>query len=146
MPPFSPRASRGAWSSNAGMRIVHQIVDGVGAATCVEAPSTVVRVVLSEVEMAVMNAVATFLNTLGGTSGVSIAQNIFSSTLVRQMPTLAPDVNPRASVAARGDAYSSECPTAAVGRSAAGVHSSCHLSFCTADCGWRPGVMGESDG
>ena len=43
--------------------------------------------------MPVGNAVAIFFNTLGGALSVSIAQNIFSNTLVRKLPVYAPDVD-----------------------------------------------------
>lgn len=43
--------------------------------------------------MPVGNAVAIFFNTLGGALSVSIAQNIFSNTLVKQLLVFAPNVN-----------------------------------------------------
>jgi hypothetical protein len=44
--------------------------------------------------------VAIFFNTLGGSISISIAQNIFSNTLVKQLPIVAPTVDPRTLIAA----------------------------------------------
>lgn len=44
--------------------------------------------------------VAIFFNTLGGSISISIAQNIFSNTLVKQLPIQAPTVNLRTIIAA----------------------------------------------
>jgi len=51
------------------------------------------RHLLTTPKMPVGNAVAIFFNTLGGALSVSIAQNIFSNTLVKQLPVLAPDAD-----------------------------------------------------
>ena len=40
------------------------------------------------------DAIAIFFNTLGGAISVSIAQNIFSNTLIKQVPIKAPGINP----------------------------------------------------
>lgn len=86
--------------SSAGMWIGYQILAGAGAGACVQIPFIAVQVVLPEKDMPIGNAVAIFFNTLGGAISVSIAQNIFSNTLVQQLPKLAPDVDVRAVVAA----------------------------------------------
>lgn len=44
--------------------------------------------------MAIGNAIAIFFNTLGGAISVSIAQNIFENTLIKQLRKDAPSVNP----------------------------------------------------
>ena len=46
------------------------------------------------------NAVVIFFNALGGALSVSVAQNIFSNTLVKKVPVYAPWVNPAKVVAA----------------------------------------------
>lgn len=40
------------------------------------------------------NAVAIFFNSLGGAISISIAQNIFSNTLIKQLPAYAPNLDP----------------------------------------------------
>lgn len=57
-------------------------------------PFIAVQVVLDEKDMPIGNAVAIFFNTLGGAISISIAQNIFSNTLLKQLPLDAPGVNP----------------------------------------------------
>lgn len=60
----------------------------------IQIPFIAVQVVLDEKDMPIGNAVAIFFNTLGGAISVSVAQNIFSNTLVKQLPIQAPTVNP----------------------------------------------------
>lgn len=98
-------------TSSTGIWIGYELLAGIGAGACVQIPFIAVQVVLDEKDvssgtlgsfrtrmlkfsqMPVGNAVAIFFNTLGGALSVSIAQNIFSNTLVKQLPILAPDVN-----------------------------------------------------
>ncbi|KAK4551814.1 hypothetical protein LTR86_010900 [Recurvomyces mirabilis] len=80
--------------SGTGVWIGYQILAGVGAGACVQIPFIAVQVVLNEKDMPVGNAVAIFFNTLGGAISVSIAQNIFSNTLIKQLPKDAPGVDP----------------------------------------------------
>ncbi len=86
--------------SGIGTWIGYEILAGVGAGACVQIPFIAVQVVLPEKDMPVGNAVAIFFNTLGGAISISIAQNIFSNTLVKELPKHAPTVNPRLIVAA----------------------------------------------
>lgn len=79
--------------SSTGTWIGFQILAGVGAGACVQIPFIAVQVVLPEKDMPVGNAVAIFFNTLGGAIAVSIAQNIFTNTLIKQLPIQAPGVN-----------------------------------------------------
>ena len=81
-------------NSSIGTWIGYQILAGVGAGACVQIPFIAVQVVLEEKDMPIGNAVAIFFNTLGGAISVSIAQNIFSNTLIKQLPRQAPTVNP----------------------------------------------------
>lgn len=80
-------------NSSVGTWIGYQILAGVGAGACVQIPFIAVQVVLPEKDMPIGNAVAIFFNTLGGAIAVSIAQNIFTNTLIKQLPILAPGVN-----------------------------------------------------
>ncbi|KAF2171276.1 hypothetical protein M409DRAFT_63625 [Zasmidium cellare ATCC 36951] len=80
-------------NSSTGTWIGYQILAGVGAGACVQIPFIAVQVVLPEKDMPVGNAVAIFFNTLGGAIAVSIAQNIFTNTLIKQLPILAPGVD-----------------------------------------------------
>lgn len=91
-------------SSSEGVWIGYQILAGVGAGACVQIPFIAVQVVLPEKDMPVGNAIAIFFNTLGGAISVSIAQNIFSNTLVKELPKLAPGINVQQAVGA-GAAY-----------------------------------------
>jgi hypothetical protein len=61
----------------------------------VQIPFIAVQVVLSKQDMPTGNAVAIFFNSLGGAISISIAQNIFANTLVREVPKYAPGVDPQ---------------------------------------------------
>ena len=50
--------------------------------------------VLDEKDIAIGNSIAIFFNTLGGAISVSVAENIFTNTLVQQIPKDAPGVSP----------------------------------------------------
>ena len=80
--------------------IGYQILAGVGAGACVQIPFIAVQVVLSKKDMPIGNAVAIFFNTLGGAFAVSVAQNIFSNTLVKAIPKYTTGVNASVIVAA----------------------------------------------
>lgn len=82
-------------ASPAGEWIGYQILTGAGSGACVQIPFIAVQVVLSEADMPIGNAVAIFFNSLGGAISISIAQNIFSNTLVKQLPLDAPGIDPR---------------------------------------------------
>lgn len=103
---LQPESSTATW-------IGYQILAGVGVGACIQIPFIAVQVVLPEKDMPVGNAVAIFFNTLGGAISVSVAQNIFSNTLIQQLPLLAPDVNVAAVIAA-GAAHIREAVPAAL--------------------------------
>lgn len=46
------------------------------------------------------NSIAIFFNSLGGAIAISIAQNIFSNTLVKELPLEVPEVDPYVIIAA----------------------------------------------
>lgn len=81
--------------SSTGKWIGYEILSGVGMGACVQIPFIAVQVVLKKKDMPVGNAVAIFFNTLGGALSISIAQNIFSNTLIKQIPRYTTGVNPR---------------------------------------------------
>jgi hypothetical protein len=86
--------------SSAGEWIGYQILAGVGAGMCVQIPFIAVQVVLSKKDMPVGNAVAIFFNSLGGAVSISIAQNIFSNALLKQIPLHTTGVDARKIIAA----------------------------------------------
>lgn len=51
---------------------------------------------VSEKDMPIGNTIATFFNKLGGAISVSVAQNIFSNTLIDQLRNNVPGVSPAA--------------------------------------------------
>lgn len=87
-------------SSSTGTWIGYQILGGVGAGMCVQIPFIAVQVVLSKKDMPIGNATAIFFNSLGGAISISIAQNIFSNSLIKQIPKDAPGIDPRIIIAA----------------------------------------------
>ena len=72
--------------------IGYQILAGFGAGMCVQIPFIAVQVVLNKKDMPVGNATTIFFNSLGGAISISIAQNIFSNTLIKEIPKHAPGV------------------------------------------------------
>ena len=87
-------------NSSTGMWIGYQILAGAGAGACVQIPFIATQVVLNKKDMPSGNAVAIFFNSLGGAIAISIAQNIFSNTLISQIPKLTRNVDPAVIVGA----------------------------------------------
>jgi len=85
-------------NSSEGIWIGYQLLAGFGAGACVQIPFIAVQVVLDQKDMPVGNAVAIFFNSLGGAISISVAQNIFSNTLLKQLKIEV--VNPEAIVSA----------------------------------------------
>ncbi len=81
-------------SSTTGVWIGYQILAGAGAGACVQIPFIATQVVLSKKDMPSGNAVAIFFNSLGGAISISIAQNIFSNTLISQIPNFTRNIDP----------------------------------------------------
>ncbi|ERF74671.1 hypothetical protein EPUS_00801 [Endocarpon pusillum Z07020] len=81
-------------NSSTGMWIGYQILAGAGAGACVQIPFIATQVVLNKKDMPSGNAVAIFFNTLGGAIAISIAQNIFSNTLISQIPRFTRNIDP----------------------------------------------------
>jgi hypothetical protein len=80
-------------SSNATW-IGYQVVAGFGSGGCIQLPFIAVQTVLKPKDMPTGNAIAIFFNSLGGAIAISIAQNIFSNTLVEQIPKRVPGLDP----------------------------------------------------
>ena len=96
--------------SGTGVWIGYQILTGIGAGASVQIPFIAVQVVLDVKDMPTgseyMNlsfnllyllfadALAVFFNSLGGALSVSIAQNIFSNTLIQEIPKRTHGINP----------------------------------------------------
>jgi len=87
-------------SSGAGKWIGYQILAGVGAGACVQIPFIAIQVVLNKKDMPSGNAITIFFNTLGGAMAVSIAQNIFSNTLIKEIPKYTSGIDPAKIIAA----------------------------------------------
>ncbi|KAF1816953.1 MFS transporter [Eremomyces bilateralis CBS 781.70] len=81
--------------SPAGIWIGYQILAGAGAGAAVQIPFIAVQVVLPLKDMPIGNATAIFFNSLGGAISISIAQNIFLNSLLKEVPRFAPGVDPR---------------------------------------------------
>ncbi|EWC47542.1 hypothetical protein DRE_03162 [Drechslerella stenobrocha 248] len=79
--------------SPSGVWIGYQIMAGFGAGMGIQIPFVAVQVVLNSTDMPVGNALAIFFNSLGGAIAISITQNIFTNTLLKELPKLAPTVD-----------------------------------------------------
>ena len=86
--------------TSTGTWIGYQILTGFGVGTCVQIPFVAIQVVLNEKDIPVGNVLPIFFNSLGGAIAISVAQNIFSNTLLKEIPTQAPDINAEAVVQA----------------------------------------------
>jgi hypothetical protein len=76
--------------SYAGKWIGYQLLAGIGAGSAIQIPFISVQVVLSARDMPTGNALTIFFNSLGGAVSISIAQNIFSNTLVQDLSKAVP--------------------------------------------------------
>ncbi|KAI5263785.1 putative major facilitator superfamily transporter [Aureobasidium subglaciale] len=86
--------------SPAARWIGYQLLAGIGSGSAIQIPFIAVQVVLEEKDMPSGNAIAIFFNSLGGAISISIAQNIFANTLVKDIIKNAPGVNPAAVISA----------------------------------------------
>jgi hypothetical protein len=82
-------------NSNTGKWVGYQLLSGFGAGAGVQIPFIAVQVVLSAKDMPTGNAIAIFFNSLGGAIAISIAQNVFSNGLYKNLPLYAPTVPPK---------------------------------------------------
>ncbi|KAI4748474.1 putative major facilitator superfamily transporter [Aureobasidium sp. EXF-12298] len=87
-------------TSPAAKWIGYQLLAGIGSGSAIQIPFIAVQVVLEEKDMPSGNAIAIFFNSLGGAISISIAQNIFANTLVKDIIKNAPGVNPAVVISA----------------------------------------------
>ncbi|CAD0016253.1 unnamed protein product [Aureobasidium pullulans] len=86
--------------SPASKWIGYQLLAGIGAGAGIQIPFIAVQVVLDEKDMPSGNAIAIFFNSLGGAVSISIAQNIFANTLVKDIIKNVPGLDPAAVISA----------------------------------------------
>ena len=87
-------------NSTTAQWIGYQILAGASSGACIQLPFIAVQCVLNSKDMPVGNAIAVFFNTMGGAIGVSIAENIFSNGLKREISKDAKGVDAEAIIAA----------------------------------------------
>lgn len=80
-------------STPIGMWVGYQVLAGAGAGMALQPPFIAVQAVLSEADLPVGNALTGFFNTCGAAIAVSVAQNIFAETLIKQLAETVPQVN-----------------------------------------------------
>lgn len=80
--------------------IGYQLLPGIGAGACIQIPFISVQVVLNSKDMPVGNALTIFFNSLGGALSISIAQNLFSNTLLQKLQEQIPGILPLEIIAA----------------------------------------------
>jgi MFS family permease len=86
-------------NSGAGPWIGYQIIAGLGVGIAVQIPFIAVQVVLPKNDMPSGSGLLGFFNALGGALSISIAQNIFASTLAKRLEQL-PNIDAAAVIAA----------------------------------------------
>lgn len=77
-----------------GIWIGYQILAGAGSGAAIQLPFIAVQVVLDPKDMPTGNAIAIFFNSLGGAIAISVAENIFTNTLIKKLIEYVPGVNP----------------------------------------------------
>lgn len=87
-------------NSSTGTWIGYQILTGAGVGIGVQIPFVAIQVVLSKKDMPTGNAIPIFFVTLGGAISVSVAQNIFSNSLISELPKHTHGIDPRVIIAA----------------------------------------------
>jgi len=80
--------------SAAAKWIGYQILAGIGVGASIQIPYAAVQVVLSQKDLPLANALVIFFNSLGGALATSIAESIFSNTLVNELKRQVPQVDP----------------------------------------------------
>ncbi|KAL5384412.1 hypothetical protein PMIN02_009220 [Paraphaeosphaeria minitans] len=88
--------------SNPGVWIGYQIVAGLGVGLALQTPFIAVQRAVRPADMAQGMAVAIFFNSLGGALSISIAQNLFISSLRTNIPKYARGVDAQSIVDAGG--------------------------------------------
>jgi hypothetical protein len=78
--------------SSAGQWVGYQLLSGIGAGAGIQIPFTAVQVVLNNKDTPSGTAIAIFFNSLGGAISISVAQNVFSNGLYKNIPLYAPNI------------------------------------------------------
>ncbi|OCL11141.1 MFS general substrate transporter [Glonium stellatum] len=97
-----------------GKWIGYQVLAGVGAGAALQIPFVSVQCALKAKDMPTGNALVGFFNSLGAAISISVAQNIFSNTLVRQLVKKAPEINPATIINAGATHVREVTPTALI--------------------------------
>ncbi|KAI3325553.1 putative efflux pump [Xylariaceae sp. AK1471] len=90
---WTPQTSSGAW-------IGYQVLYGAGAGLALQQPLIAVQASLDIKDVPVGTAVVVFAQTIGGTLFISVSQNIFSNSLVKELAINVPTVDPAAVISA----------------------------------------------
>ncbi|TFK98761.1 MFS transporter [Pterulicium gracile] len=80
--------------SSTGEWLGYQLIAGLGGGSSVQIPFLAVQVVLPPKDVPVGTAITMFFNSLGGAITISIAQNIFTNSLMSEIPKRAPGIPP----------------------------------------------------
>ncbi|KAI4270681.1 MAG: hypothetical protein L6R38_007046 [Xanthoria sp. 2 TBL-2021] len=81
-------------SSGSGKWIGYQIIYGIGGGLGYQQGITAAQTVLSEADITIGTALMVFVQNLGGTIFASASNNLFVTTLVQDLTTTVPDLNP----------------------------------------------------
>lgn len=80
--------------------IGYQAIAGIGMGVGMQIPFMACQAVVSMVDISSVSAITLFFQIIGGSFAVSAAQAAFANTLVKRLPITAPNVEPRAVLAA----------------------------------------------
>ncbi|ELR08860.1 Efflux pump hmp6 [Pseudogymnoascus destructans] len=82
--------------SGSGKWIGYQIIYGIGGGLGYQQGITAAQTVLGPTEVAIGIALMVFVQNLGGTIFISAANNVFVTRLIKNLASMAPDLNPKA--------------------------------------------------
>ena len=74
--------------------IGYQVIAGAGAGACIQIPLVAVQAALSREDLPVGSSITIFFGTLGGALSTSMAENVFATSLIDQIPQEVPDFDP----------------------------------------------------
>lgn len=81
-------------NSSSGAWIGYQILYGIGGGMGYQQGITAAQTVLKPADIAIGTALMVFVQNFGGTIFISVANNIFVTSLVKNLEKIAPDLNP----------------------------------------------------
>lgn len=111
----------------------YQVLAGIGYGAGVQVPFFAVQVVLGATDIPVGSALVVFFQSLGGTVGVAIAQNIFQTSLVKNLERI-PGVDVPSVVAAGGADVAGAVPALLLGEVRDTYNSAITTAFLLAVC------------